>query len=268
MKCDEREMLRGFTAEADQLELLSRSKTVVVPKVWAVGSDRDYSFLVMDYLSPRPLDAHNALFLGNSWRACTNGATNLNSASILITRSLPRRSRIPGNAVGRLFSPNSALAGSLNSLRKKALLLVILTPLLNMFSNVWRRINRSLLFCMAIYGRRTARLALTAPISSIQPAIGATENAIWRCYRCIPISHRRFMTAISPFRRYRWIFSTGSRFTSSTPCLIGQGCLAVSTWPLRKKRWIGCLRYRYSPCRIRAIRHFSVYMKPNKEKKK
>lgn len=44
VKCDEREMLRGFTAEADQLELLSRSKTVVVPKVWAVGSDRDYSF--------------------------------------------------------------------------------------------------------------------------------------------------------------------------------------------------------------------------------
>ncbi|PUR94401.1 hypothetical protein B1M32_14660 [Salmonella enterica subsp. enterica serovar Dublin] len=64
VKCDEREMLRGFTAEADQLELLSRSKTVVVPKVWAVGSDRDYSFLVMDYLSPRPLDAHNAFILG------------------------------------------------------------------------------------------------------------------------------------------------------------------------------------------------------------
>ncbi|ECK2023460.1 fructosamine kinase family protein, partial [Salmonella enterica subsp. houtenae] len=64
VKCDEREMLRGFTAEADQLELLSRSKTVVVPKVWAVGSDRDYSFLVMDYLSPRLLDAHNAFILG------------------------------------------------------------------------------------------------------------------------------------------------------------------------------------------------------------
>ncbi len=74
------------------------------------------------------------LFLGNSWRACTNGAINLNSASILITRFLPHRSRIPGNAVGRLFSPNSALAGSLNSPRKKALPLVILTPLLNMFS--------------------------------------------------------------------------------------------------------------------------------------
>ena len=60
VKCDERELLPGFTAEADQLELLSRSKTVTVPKVWAVGADRDYSFLVMDYLPPRPLDAHSA----------------------------------------------------------------------------------------------------------------------------------------------------------------------------------------------------------------
>ncbi|VEA81995.1 putative kinase [Escherichia coli] len=33
VKCDERELLPGFTAEADQLELLSRSKTVTVPKV-------------------------------------------------------------------------------------------------------------------------------------------------------------------------------------------------------------------------------------------
>ncbi|MCV6009169.1 fructosamine kinase family protein, partial [Enterococcus faecalis] len=55
VKCDERELLPGFTAEADQLELLSRSKTVTVPKVWAVGADRDYSFLVMDYLPPQPM---------------------------------------------------------------------------------------------------------------------------------------------------------------------------------------------------------------------
>ncbi|HCQ3624620.1 TPA: fructosamine kinase family protein [Escherichia coli] len=32
VKCDERELLPGFTAEADQLELLSRSKTVTVPQ--------------------------------------------------------------------------------------------------------------------------------------------------------------------------------------------------------------------------------------------
>ena len=29
-----------------------------------MGSDRDYSFLVMDYLPARPLDAHNAFILG------------------------------------------------------------------------------------------------------------------------------------------------------------------------------------------------------------
>jgi fructosamine-3-kinase len=33
VKCDERELLPIFTAEADQLELLSRSKTVNVPQV-------------------------------------------------------------------------------------------------------------------------------------------------------------------------------------------------------------------------------------------
>ncbi|GAB7468744.1 hypothetical protein OUHCRE16_45170 [Enterobacter hormaechei subsp. hoffmannii] len=32
----------------------------------AVGADRDYSFLVMDFLPPRPLDAHNAFILGQS----------------------------------------------------------------------------------------------------------------------------------------------------------------------------------------------------------
>ncbi|WP_318386582.1 fructosamine kinase family protein, partial [Enterobacter sp.] len=64
VKCDDRELLPIFTAEADQLELLSRSQTVNVPAVHAVGSDRDYSFLVMDYLPCRPLDAHNAFLLG------------------------------------------------------------------------------------------------------------------------------------------------------------------------------------------------------------
>ena len=54
VKCDERELLPIFTAEADQLELLSRCKTVSVPQVFAVGSDRDYSFLVMEYLPPLP----------------------------------------------------------------------------------------------------------------------------------------------------------------------------------------------------------------------
>lgn len=64
VKYDERELLPCFTAEADQLELLSRSKTVAVPHVWAVGSEQDNAFLVMDYLPVRPLDAHSAFQLG------------------------------------------------------------------------------------------------------------------------------------------------------------------------------------------------------------
>lgn len=50
VKCDTREMLPIFTAEADQLSLLARSKTVHVPEVYGVGSDRDYSFLLLEYI--------------------------------------------------------------------------------------------------------------------------------------------------------------------------------------------------------------------------
>ncbi|ELY4608056.1 fructosamine kinase family protein [Cronobacter turicensis] len=64
VKCDDSTLLPCFTAEADQLNLLARSKTVTVPDVIAVGSDREYSFLLLEYLPPKPLDAHNAFLLG------------------------------------------------------------------------------------------------------------------------------------------------------------------------------------------------------------
>lgn len=64
VKCDTREMLPIFTAEADQLALLARSKTVRVPEVYGVGSDRDYSFLLLEYQPLKPLDAHGAHCLG------------------------------------------------------------------------------------------------------------------------------------------------------------------------------------------------------------
>ncbi|MCP6508504.1 fructosamine kinase family protein, partial [Klebsiella pneumoniae] len=64
VKCDDSTLLPCFTAEADQLNLLSRSKTVTVPEVLGVGSDREYSFLLLEYLPPKPLDAHNAFLLG------------------------------------------------------------------------------------------------------------------------------------------------------------------------------------------------------------
>lgn len=64
MKCDAREQLPIFTAEADQLALLARSKSVRVPEVYGVGSDRDYSFLLLEYQQLKPLDAHGAYCLG------------------------------------------------------------------------------------------------------------------------------------------------------------------------------------------------------------
>lgn len=64
VKCDVREMLPKFTAEADQLALLARSNTVNVPEVYGVGSSRDHSFLLLAYLPVKPLDAHSAWCLG------------------------------------------------------------------------------------------------------------------------------------------------------------------------------------------------------------
>jgi len=64
VKCNQREMLDLFTWEADQLQLLARSKTVRVPAVYGVGSDRDTSFLLLEYTSPQPLNAESARQLG------------------------------------------------------------------------------------------------------------------------------------------------------------------------------------------------------------
>ncbi|KAA9001747.1 fructosamine kinase family protein [Affinibrenneria salicis] len=66
VKCDVREMLPKFTAEADQLALLARSRTVRVPEVYGTGSDRDNSFLLLEYIPAKPLDAHSAWCLGQS----------------------------------------------------------------------------------------------------------------------------------------------------------------------------------------------------------
>ncbi|ACS85818.1 fructosamine kinase family protein [Musicola paradisiaca] len=64
IKSDSRELLTKFRAEAEQLELLAKSKTVQIPAVYGVGCTRDYSFLLLQYLSTKPLDAHSAWCLG------------------------------------------------------------------------------------------------------------------------------------------------------------------------------------------------------------
>ena len=51
---NDEELLPGFTAEADQLELLSRSKTVTVLGFGQLALTVTTSFLVMDYLPTSP----------------------------------------------------------------------------------------------------------------------------------------------------------------------------------------------------------------------
>ncbi len=218
VKCDERELLPGFTAEADQLELLSRSKTVTVPKVWAVGADRDYSFLVMDYLPPRPLDAHSAFILGqqiarlHQWSDQPQFGLDFDNA--LSTTPQP-------NTWQRRWSTfllNNGLAGSWNWQQRKGSLSAISTPSSSIFSSVWPRINRSLLCCTAIYGPATVRWVRMARTFSTRPATGVTESATWRCYRCILNSRHKSMTAISQYPRYLPISLNVNRFTNSTRC--------------------------------------------------
>jgi fructosamine-3-kinase len=69
VKCNSRELLPLFTAEADQLALLAKSNTVRVPQVYGVGNDRDYSFLLLEYLPLTALDADSALVLGQQLAA-------------------------------------------------------------------------------------------------------------------------------------------------------------------------------------------------------
>ncbi|CAO96890.1 fructosamine kinase family protein [Erwinia tasmaniensis] len=64
VKSDQRDMLDMFAWEADQLRLLARSHTVRVPAVYGVGSSRDNSFLLLEYIPLRPLDECGAFQLG------------------------------------------------------------------------------------------------------------------------------------------------------------------------------------------------------------
>ena len=187
VKCDERELLPIFTAEADQLELLSRSKTVNVPQVLAVGSDRDYSFLVMNYLPARPLDAHNAFILGQQ--------------------------------IARLHQWSDQPQFGLDFDNDLST-----TPQPNAWQRRWstffaeQRIGWQLELAAVIYGRTTARLGLMVPIYLTRPATGATENVTSRCCRCTLNSRRKFMMAISLSRRYLRVSLNVSRFISCTPC--------------------------------------------------
>jgi fructosamine-3-kinase len=64
VKCDTHELLATFSVEAEQLRLLSRSQSLRVPQVYGVGSNRESSFLLLEYLPLVAIDDQSATLMG------------------------------------------------------------------------------------------------------------------------------------------------------------------------------------------------------------
>lgn len=192
VKCDTPDFLHSFQAEADQLALLAHSGTVRTPEVYGVGSARDASFLLLEYLPVRPLDAHHAYLLGQQLarlhRWSEQPQFGLDTDNLLATSPQP-------NAWQRRwanFLPSSVSAGSCSWRPRRGLPLAISMRLSNACAIAYRIISRSRRCCMAICGPITWDSARRGPCCLTPPAIGATANAIWRCFRTIHSCHRRF----------------------------------------------------------------------------
>ena len=64
IKQNRREFLPLFKQEAEQLEMLAKSQTITVPKVYGVGSNKHHSFLLLEYFPLKPFDNTNAWHFG------------------------------------------------------------------------------------------------------------------------------------------------------------------------------------------------------------
>ncbi len=152
----------------------------------------------MDYLPPRPLDAHSAFILGqqiarlHQWSDQPQFGLDFDNA--LSTTPQPNT----GNVAGQLFA-EQRIGWQLELAAEKGSLSAISMPSSSIFSSVLPRINRSLLCCTAIYGPATVRWVRMARTFSTRPVTGVTESATRRCYRCILNSRHKSMTAISQY---------------------------------------------------------------------
>lgn len=172
----------------------------------------------MDYLPPRPLDAHSAFILGqqiarlHQWSDQPQFGLDFDNA--LSTTPQPNTWQRRWST----FFAEQRIGWQLELAAEKGIASAISTPSSSIFSSVWPHINRSLLCCTAIYGPATVHWVRMARTFSTRPATGVTESATWRCYRCILNSRHKSMTAISQYPRYLPISLNVNRFTNSTRC--------------------------------------------------
>ena len=218
VKCDERELLPIFTAESDQLELLSRSKTVRVPQVFAVGSDRDYSFVVMEYLPPRPLDAHNAFLLGQQLAHLHQWSDQpqfgLDFDNDLSTTPQP-------NAWQRrwsVFFAEQRIGWQLELAAEKGLHFGDIDTLVDM---VQQRLANHQPQPSLLHGdlwSGNCALGPDGPYIRSRLLLGRPRVRFSHAADASGTAPRKSMTAISPFRLCRRVFSIVSRFISFILC--------------------------------------------------
>ncbi len=216
VKCDERAASR-FTAEADQLELLSRSKTVTVPKVWAVGADRDYSFLVMDYLPPRPLDAHSAFILGQQIARLHQWSDQpqfgLRFDNPLSTTPQPNTWQRRWST----FFAEQRIGWQLELAAEKGIAFGNIDAIVEHIQQRLASHQPQPSRCTAIYGPATVRWVRMARTFRPCLRLGDQECDL----AMLPLhtnSRHKSMTAISQYPRYLPISLNVNRFTNSTRC--------------------------------------------------
>lgn len=120
VKCDAREQLPIFTAEADQLALLARNKSVR-----SAGSvrRRQRSRLQLPAAgvsAAETLDAHGAYCLGQQLAHLHQWSEQPQFGLDFDSDLTTTRNPTPGSAAGRNSSPNSASAGSCSWRPRKA----------------------------------------------------------------------------------------------------------------------------------------------------
>nr|WP_314265946.1 fructosamine kinase family protein [uncultured Moellerella sp.] len=64
IKQNRREFLPHFKEEAEQLEVLAKSQTIKIPKIYGVGNNKNHSFLLLEYIPLKPLTDSNAWLFG------------------------------------------------------------------------------------------------------------------------------------------------------------------------------------------------------------
>ncbi len=87
LKLNDRDLLMIFETEAESLRILNEADCIQVPQLLHLGTSRDKSFLVLNYLPPKFSIMMRLILSDKSLQDCTHGESKQNMALIWITTS-------------------------------------------------------------------------------------------------------------------------------------------------------------------------------------